>query len=148
MTKRIGFVGVGLMGHGMAKNLLLKGYPVMVRGHRNRAPVEDLLARGATEATDNAQLANQSDIVFLCVTGSPQVEEVVFGPKGLAEGARSGLSIVDTSTAEPASTNAIRERLGRLGVTFVDAPLARTPKEAAEGRLNTMVGADADVFEN
>jgi 3-hydroxyisobutyrate dehydrogenase-like beta-hydroxyacid dehydrogenase len=82
------------------------------------------------------------------VTGSPQVEEVVFGPKGLAEGARTGLCIVDTSTAEPASTNAVRERLGRMGVTFVDAPLARTPKEAEEGRLNTMVGATPEVFEN
>ncbi len=147
MSKRIGFVGVGMMGHGMAKNLLLKGYAVTIRGHRNRAPVDDLVHQGAIEAATSAAVAQRSDIVFLCVTGSPQVEEVVFGGAGLAEGARSGLIIVDTSTAEPASTNAIRERLAPLGVTFVDAPLARTPKEAEEGRLNTMVGAEPQVFE-
>lgn len=147
MTKRIGFIGVGLMGHGMAKNLLKKGYAVTIKGHRNRAPVDDLAGQGATEAATSSQVARQSDIVFLCVTGTPQVEEVLFGPDGLVEGAAAGLVIVDTSTAEPASTNAIRARLGPLGVTFVDAPLGRTPKEAEEGRLNTMVGAEPDVFE-
>lgn len=147
MTKKIGFIGVGMMGHGMARNLLLKGYPVTIRGHRNRAPVDDLVAQGASEAATSAQVARQSDVVFLCVTGSPQVEEVIFGDGGLAEGARPGLVIVDTSTAEPASTNMIRGRLAALGVTFVDAPLARTPKEAEEGRLNTMVGAETHVFE-
>jgi len=131
----------------MARNLLEKGYPVAIKGHRNRGPVEDLLGRGATEAATSAALADRSDIVFLCVTGTPQVEEVVFGAGGLIEGARAGLVIVDTSTAEPASTNAIRGRLAAIGVTFVDAPLARTPKEAEEGRLNTMVGAEPDVFE-
>jgi 3-hydroxyisobutyrate dehydrogenase-like beta-hydroxyacid dehydrogenase len=146
MTKRIGFVGVGMMGHGMAKNLLQKGYSVTIKGHKNRAPVDDLVQQGAAEAVTSAQVAQQSDIVFLCVTGTPQVEEVVFGAGGLIEGAQSGLVIVDTSTAEPASTNAIRARLGHLGVTFVDAPLARTPKEAEEGRLNTMVGAEPQVF--
>lgn len=147
MTKRIGFIGVGLMGHGMAKNLLEKGYAVTIKGHRNRVPVDDLVRHGATEAGTSSEVARQSDIVFLCVTGTPQVEEVVFGEGGLVEGAQSGLVIVDTSTAEPASTNAIYARLGRLGVTFVDAPLARTPKEAEEGRLNTMVGAEPQVFD-
>ena len=146
MTKRIGFIGVGLMGHGMARNLLLKGYPLTITGHRNRAPVDDLVAQGATEAKTGAELAQASDIVFLCVTGSPQVEESIFGNDGLAAGARAGLTIVDTSTAEPASTAMIRERLAALGVTFVDAPLARTPKEAEEGRLNTMVGATEETF--
>jgi len=134
------------MGHGMAKNLLQKGYAVAIKGHRNRAPVDDLVGQGATEAGTSAQLAAASDIVFLCVTGTPQVEEVVFGPNGLAEGAKPGLVIVDTSTAEPASTNAIRARLAVQGVTFVDAPLGRTPRDAEEGRLNTMVGADPEVF--
>ncbi|MEP7084001.1 MAG: NAD(P)-dependent oxidoreductase [Betaproteobacteria bacterium] len=147
MTKKIGFIGVGMMGHGIAKNLLLKGYSVIIRGHRNRAPVDDLVAQGATEAASSAEVARHSDVVFLCVTGTPQVEEVIFGGGGLLEGARNGLVIVDTSTAEPASTNTIRERLARDGVTFVDAPLGRTPKEAEEGRLNIMVGADPEVFE-
>jgi 3-hydroxyisobutyrate dehydrogenase-like beta-hydroxyacid dehydrogenase len=146
MTKRIGFIGVGLMGHGMAKNLLAKGYPVTIKGHRNRVPVDDLIGRGATEARTGAELARGVDIVILCVTGSPQVEESIFGAAALAAGARQGLTIVDTSTAEPASTNSIRERLSAIGVTFVDAPLARTPKEAEEGRLNTMVGATPEDF--
>lgn len=135
------------MGHGMAKNLLLKGYKVTIKGHRNRVPVDDLVRQGALEVTSGAELARTSDIVFLCVTGSPQVEESIFGSDGIASGARSGLMIVDTSTAEPASTNSIRERLAALGITFVDAPLARTPKEAEAGRLNTMVGADQKVFD-
>lgn len=147
MSKRIGFVGVGMMGHGMAKNLLQKGYALTIKGHRNRTPVDDLVRQGAAEAATSAQVARQSDIVFLCVTGSPQVEEVVFGAGGLVEGAQPGLVIVDTSTAEPASTNALRARLAPLGVTFVDAPLARTPKEAEEGRLNIMVGAEPRVFD-
>jgi 3-hydroxyisobutyrate dehydrogenase-like beta-hydroxyacid dehydrogenase len=146
MTKRIGFIGVGLMGHGMAKNLLANGYPVTIKGHRNRVPVDDLIGRGAKEAKTGAELARGTDIVFLCVTGSPQVEESIFGKNGLATEAPRGLVIVDTSTAEPASTNSIRERLAAIGVTFVDAPLARTPKEAEEGRLNTMVGATPEDF--
>lgn len=146
MTKRIGFIGVGLMGHGIARNLLAKGYPLTIKGHRNRVPVDDLVQQGAVEVKTGADLARSSDIVFLCVTGSPQVEESIFGNEGLAEAARPGLMIVDTSTAEPASTSMIRDRLAALGVTYVDAPLARTPKEAEQGRLNTMVGATPEAF--
>ena len=143
---RIGFIGLGLMGHGMAKNLVTKGYPLTVRVHRNRKPLEDLLAAGAKEVSTTAEVARASDIVFLCVTGSPQVEENVYGDGGILGAARAGLIVVDTSTAEPASTARIRDDLARKGVTFVDAPLARTPKEAEEGRLNIMVGADDAVF--
>ncbi len=146
MTQRIGFIGIGLMGHGMAKNLLAKGFPLTIRVHRNRANVQDLLEAGAVEVATNALVAKQSDIVFLCVTGSPQVEEVVLGNHGLCEAARAGLVIVDCSTSEPESTRRIRESLAPAGVKFVDAPLTRTPKEAEEGRLNTMVGADDETF--
>ena len=144
---RIGFIGVGLMGHGIAKNLVTKGFPLTVRVHRNRAPVEDLLAKGAKEAKTTAEVARDADIVFLCVTGAPQVEEVVFGRDGIASVARNGLIIVDTSTSEPATTTKTREALAPLGVRFVDAPLARTPVEAEAGRLNIMVGADEKTFE-
>jgi 3-hydroxyisobutyrate dehydrogenase-like beta-hydroxyacid dehydrogenase len=143
---RIGFVGIGLMGHGIAKNLVAKGYPLTLRVHRNRKPAEDLLAAGATEVSSYAELARGSDIVFLCVTGAPQVEEVLFGPDGLATGARQGLMIVDTSTSEPATTTRMRELLAQKGVRFVDAPLARTPVEAEAGKLNIMVGADEPTF--
>jgi 3-hydroxyisobutyrate dehydrogenase-like beta-hydroxyacid dehydrogenase len=144
--RSIGFVGVGLMGHGMAKNLLAKGFPLTLRVHRNRAAAQDLLAAGATEAASYAEIARAADIVILCVTGAPQVEEVVAGPDGLASGARQGLIVVDTSTSEPAMTARMRELLAGQGVRFVDAPLARTPVEAEQGRLNIMVGADDATF--
>ncbi len=143
---RIGFVGLGLMGHGIAKNLLAKGYPLTVRVHRNRKPVEDLLAAGANEVGTNAELARNADVVILCVTGAPQVEEIVHGKDGIAAAARGGLIVVDTSTSEPSTTTRMRESLAPLGVTFVDAPLARTPVEAEQGRLNIMVGAEDAVF--
>jgi len=143
---RIGFIGLGLMGHGIAKNLVTKGFPLTIRVHRNRKPAEDILAAGAREVATNAELAYTSDIVILCVTGTPQVEEVVHGEDGLLGAARAGLIVVDTSTAEPSSTAAIRADFVAKGAEFVDAPLSRTPKEAEEGRLNTMVGADDDVF--
>src|SRR5437867_9504866 len=106
---RIGFIGVGLMGHGIAKNLVTKGFPLTVRVHRNRAPVDDLVAKGAKEVTSNAELARNADIVFLCVTGAPQVEEAIFGADGLAKAARNSLTIVDTSTSEPATTTKDRK---------------------------------------
>src|SRR5437763_14354990 len=93
---RIGFVGVGLMGHGIARNLVAKGFPLALRVHRNRAPAEDLLAAGATEAKSYADLARNADIVFLCVTGAPQVEEVVLGKDGILSGARQDLIVIDT----------------------------------------------------
>jgi 3-hydroxyisobutyrate dehydrogenase-like beta-hydroxyacid dehydrogenase len=143
---RIGFIGLGLMGHGMAKNLVGKGFPLTIRVHRNRKAAEDILAAGAKEAKTNAELAQASDVVILCVTGSPQVEEIIYGENGILGVARPGLVIVDTSTAEPASTAKIRGDLAAKGAAYVDAPLARTPKEAEEGRLNTMVGADDATF--
>jgi 3-hydroxyisobutyrate dehydrogenase-like beta-hydroxyacid dehydrogenase len=144
-TARIGFIGIGMMGHGMAKNLLAKGFALTLKVHCNRERAADLLAAGAAEATTPALVAGNADVVILCVTGSPQVEETVFGAQGLLEAARPGLVVIDTSTAEPGSTARIRAALAEKGTAFIDAPLARTPKEAEEGRLNAMVGAsDAD----
>lgn len=145
-TQKIGFIGIGMMGHGMAKNLLAKGYALSFKAHRNRANLDDLIAAGAVEAESPAAVARDADIVFICVTGSPQVESVVHGPGGLLEAARPGLRIVDTSTAEPHSSAKLRADFAARGVKFIDAPLARTPKEAEEGRLNTMVGADPEDF--
>jgi 3-hydroxyisobutyrate dehydrogenase-like beta-hydroxyacid dehydrogenase len=138
----IGFIGLGLMGHGMAKNILAKGFPLTIRVHRNRKAAEDILAAGAKEVKTNAELARGCDVLILCVTGSPQVEEIIYGESGVLGVAREGLIVVDTSTAEPQSTARIRADLARKGTAYVDAPLARTPREAEEGRLNTMVGAD------
>jgi 3-hydroxyisobutyrate dehydrogenase-like beta-hydroxyacid dehydrogenase len=143
---RIGFIGIGLMGHGIAKNLVTKGFPLTVRVNRNRAPLADLIAAGAKEVKTNADVARNSDIVFLCVTGAPQVEEIINGKDGIAAVANKGLVIIDTSTSEPATTAKMREALAEKGVRFVDAPLARTPVEAELGKLNIMVGADDATF--
>ena len=145
---RIGFMGAsGLMGHGMAKNLLAKGHTLAITVHRNRERVADLLAAGAQVAESPAALARASDVVFVCVTGSPQVEAVMLGEQGLLAGAAPKLMIVDTSTSEPDSTAKLREAAAQRQVTYVDAPLSRTPVEAEAGRLNIMVGADKSVFE-
>jgi len=145
--ERIGFVGIGLMGHGMAKNLLAKGHSLAFKVHRNRDNLADLTAAGAVEVTDALALASASDIIFFCVTGSPQVEEIIYGPDGLLPAVRKGMLVVDCSTSEPASTARIRSDLATRDVAYIDAPLARTPKEAEEGRLNTMVGADQANFD-
>ena len=143
----IGFIGVGLMGAGMAKNLVTKGYLLVIMGHRNRAPVERLIALGATEANTPRELAAQCDVLHLCVTGSPQVEAVMRGADGVLAGARPGLIVIDCSTSNPVSTLALELEARAAGVTFVDAPLSRTPTEAEAGTLDTMVGADAATFE-
>ncbi len=147
MTTTIGFIGLGMMGHGIAKNLLAKGHTLRFQVHRNRSQLADLLAAGATEVASCAELARGADMVMLCVTGSPQVEDIVHGPQGLLAAARQGLIVVDHSTAEPASSTRIRAAFAARGTRFIDAPLARTPKEAEEGRLNTMVGAEPADFE-
>lgn len=151
----IGFIGAsGLMGHGMARHLLGHGHALQLTVHRNRDRVADLLAAGATEAATAADLARSCEVVFLCVTGSPQVEAAIAGPQGLlagvaaarAAGAKPGLLIVDCSTSEPDSTTRLRALCADAGVVLVDAPLARTPVEAEAGKLNVMVGADPAVF--
>ena len=145
--KKIGFIGAsGMMGHGIAKNLRAKGHALALTVHRNRERVADLLAAGATEASSPAALASSCDIVFLCVTGSPQVEAAVTGANGLLSTAKEGLLIVDCSTSEPDSTTRLREQCAAAGVAFIDAPLARTPVEAELGKLNVMVGASDAHF--
>lgn len=143
---RIGFIGVGMMGHGMAKNLLEKGFSATVLGNSNRAPVDDLVSRGAREGKHPDDIAAASDVVFLCVPGSPQVEQVVYGPRGLKGAVKQGQIVVDCSTSEPSSTARIYNDLQALSVPFVDAPLARTPREAEAGKLNVMVGAEPEIF--
>jgi 3-hydroxyisobutyrate dehydrogenase-like beta-hydroxyacid dehydrogenase len=143
---KVGFIGVGLMGHGMAKNLVTKGHPLVVLGHHNREPVEHLKSLGATEATTPRELAAQCDIVHLCVTGSPQVEANLRGPDGVIAGGRKGLIVIDCSTSNPVSTLALGAELAAAGMTLVDAPLSRTPVVAAAGTLDTMVGCDDATF--
>jgi 3-hydroxyisobutyrate dehydrogenase-like beta-hydroxyacid dehydrogenase len=142
--QRIGFIGIGLMGHGMAKNLLKKGHPLSFLVHRNRSNIADLLDMGAKEVSSPSNLMSKSDAVILCVTGTPQVEANVYG--GLLEGAQEGQIVIDCSTSMPESTDRIRGDFEKKGVRFVDAPLARTPQHAEDGKLNCMVGADPKTF--
>src|SRR3954468_4669944 len=108
MTKsRVGYIGVGLMGHGAAKNILEKGHPLTVMGHRNRAPVDELVGRGAKEAKSLQAIVAESDVVFTCMPSSVEVEAAVFGPDGLLAAMRPGMILVDSTTADPNSTRRI-----------------------------------------
>ncbi|MCB4768150.1 NAD(P)-dependent oxidoreductase [Ancylobacter sp. Lp-2] len=146
MTKeRIGFIGVGLMGHGMAKNLVTKGWPLTVMGHRNRAPVENLISLGATEAKTPRELAEKVDVVVLCVTGSPQVQALFEGPDSLRAAGRP-LLVIDCSTSDPSVTLKLAAALAADGITLMDAPLGRTPVEAEAGTLDVMAGGSDETF--
>ncbi len=144
--KHIGFIGAsGLMGHGIAKNLLIKGFTVSLTVHHNREGVADLLAKGAVEVASPAALG-QCDAVILCVTGTPQVEACLLGDNGVLSAARPGLVVIDTSTSEPESTQLLGAQCAKRGVTLVDAPLTRSAPDAERGTLNTMVGATPEMF--
>jgi 3-hydroxyisobutyrate dehydrogenase-like beta-hydroxyacid dehydrogenase len=142
---RIGFIGLGLMGRGMARNLVRKDFALTVMAHRHRAAVDSLVDLGASEAASVPELVDASDVVILCVTGTPEVESI-FYDGGLLAAARGGLIVIDCTTAEPASTERLAAALAERGAIMVDAPLARTPRDAEEGRLNVMVGADEATF--
>lgn len=132
------------MGRGMAGNILRKGWPLTVLAHRSRTAVEALVAEGAAEAPSARALAEASDIVVLCVTGSPEVAAVVEGPEGLASAGKP-LVVIDCSTSDPSQTLALAARLAERGITLIDAPLSRTPKDAEAGTLDVMMGGGDDV---
>ena len=145
--KIIGFIGVGFMGHGMAKNIVEKGWPLVIMGHRNRTPVDDLVGRGATEVKSPKAMAEQADIIHICVSTSRQVESLVRGPEGIIASGKKGLIVIDCSTSDPVSTDTLSQELQAAGMSLVDAPLGRTPKEAEEGTLDTMVGCSPEMME-
>jgi 3-hydroxyisobutyrate dehydrogenase-like beta-hydroxyacid dehydrogenase len=142
----VGFIGLGFMGEGMATNLLTKGNPLLVMANRRREAVERLLALGASEVKTPAEMAQGAEVIFLCVTGSADVEAVIEGPDGILAGARKGLVVIDCSTSEPTTTLRLAERLESVGAHFVDAPLGGTPAGAAAGTLQALVGASDAVF--
>ena len=144
--KTVGLVGVGLMGHGIGKNILAKDYKLNVLAHRNRAPIESLLALGAHESKSLSEIVAASDMLILVVTGSPQVEQIMLGEAGVLAHARKDFVIADCSTAEPHSTLKIASLAQAKGIHFVDTPMTRTPKEAEAGKLGLMVGGDAAII--
>jgi 3-hydroxyisobutyrate dehydrogenase-like beta-hydroxyacid dehydrogenase len=139
-------IGVGLMGHGIASNILRHGYLLSMVEHPGNQPLDDLKRAGARVCGSTAKLAADSEVVILCVTGSPQVEAVVLDEGGLVQAIRPGTVVVDCSTALPSSTERVARAVQDAGGRFLDAPMTRTPKEAAEGRLNLLVGGDAALF--
>jgi 3-hydroxyisobutyrate dehydrogenase-like beta-hydroxyacid dehydrogenase len=143
-TETIGFVGVGLMGHGIARNLLRGGYALTVYGRRNRPPVDDLVGHGAVEAGSIGQVARDSTIVFLCLSDSAAVEAVV---AELRPGLRPDAVVVDCSTSDPTITVRLADELARQSVHYCDAPLGGTPEQAEAGQLQVMAGAREDVFQ-
>lgn len=144
---RVGFIGLGFMGEGMATNLLVKGNALTVMANRRREAVDRLVSLGANEVGTAEEMARECDVIFLCVTGSPEVEQLIEGTGGILAGAHPGLVVIDTSTAEPTSTVRLAARLEAAGMHLVDAPLGGTPAGAAAGTLQALVGANPAVFE-
>lgn len=146
MNETVGMIGVGLMGHGIASNIVKKGWTLHFLNHPGNQPTEDLRAQGARAYDDPGTLARSSDIVLLCVTGTPQVEDILSGAAGILPELAPGKIVVDCSTAIPSSTVRLASKAAEHGVHFVDAAMTRTPTEAAAGRLNLLVGASEDDF--
>jgi 3-hydroxyisobutyrate dehydrogenase-like beta-hydroxyacid dehydrogenase len=141
--RKLGFIGVGLMGHGLAKNLLKHGHSMTLLEHHGNQPIDDLIRMGARTAATPKAVAAGADVVFMCVTGSPQVEACVYGEDGLLAGLRPGAIVVDGTTADPVSTVKVAADVQARGGRYVDAPMTRTSQHAEDGCVNTMLGGDA-----
>ena len=135
---KLGFVGVGLMGHGMASHLLKKGHEVTIVANRNRGPIDDLVSKGAKEAKSLAELAKGQDGVFICVATSDQVRQVV---DALLPGLAKGAVVIDTGTSDPNITLELAAKLKAAGIVLVDAPMGGGAQHAERGELATMAGA-------
>jgi 2-hydroxy-3-oxopropionate reductase len=144
--KTVGYIGLGLMGKPMARNIMKAGYPVVVH-NRSRGKVQELVAEGAIEAFTPAEVAAQCDIVFTNLPDSPDVELVALGADGIIEGAREGMIFVDNSTIKPATARMIAEKLAEKGVRSLDAPVSGGDIGAIKGTLSIMVGGPADALE-
>ena len=146
-NQTIGIIGVGLMGHGIAINVQKQGWDIGFLDHVGNQPTGDLVGAGANGYSTIAELTKASDVIILCVTGTPQVEAIMAGEGGILANIKSGAFIIDCSTAIPSSTIALAKRVAEAGGTMLDAPMTRTAKEAAEGRLNLIIGGDKKGFE-
>lgn len=142
----VGYIGLGIMGKAMARNILKAGYPLVVH-NRSRAPVDELVSEGAEEAFSPREVASRVDVVFTNLPDSPDVELVALGKDGLIEGAAEGLIHVDNSTIKPATARHIAERLGKAGVECLDAPVSGGDIGAQKGTLAIMVGGSAEILE-
>jgi len=143
--KKLGFIGLGVMGRPMARNLLAAGYPLTV-WNRTRSRMDELISLGAGAAGSPREVAERSDVVITMVTDSPDVEEVVLGPSGVIEGARPGMTVIDMSTISPRVARRVAEALAEKGVRMLDAPVSGGDVGAREGTLSIMVGGPEEAF--
>jgi 2-hydroxy-3-oxopropionate reductase len=143
---KVGYIGLGLMGKSIARNILKAGFPLFVH-NRSRAAVDELVAEGATAANSPREVASQVDVVFTNLPDTPDVEQVVLGEKGIIEGAHHGLIYVDNSTIKPASAHMLAERLSAKDMFALDAPVSGGDIGARNGTLTIMVGGDASALE-
>ena len=146
MSERVGFIGLGIMGQGMARNLLKAGMDLTV-WNRTASKAAALANEGATHAGSSAELAARCDVIVICVSDTPDVEAVLFGDNGLFSGVRSGSLVVDCSTISPIKTQQFAERLAGKGVHMIDAPVSGGSEGAALGTLSIMVGGQAKQVE-
>ena len=144
---KIGMVGIGLMGQGIATNIQRNGREISILDHPGNQDIGKLVENGARVFKSPKELAKASDVIILCVTGSPQVEDVLLRDDGVLAGLIPDTVIIDCSTAIPSSTIRLSKNVTDAGGRFLDAPMTRTPKEAAEGRLNLIVGGDRALFD-
>ena len=143
---KVGYIGLGLMGKSIARNILKAGFPLFVH-NRSRAAVDELVAEGAAAASSPSEVASQADVVFTNLPDSPDVEKVLLGKNGIIEGARAGLIYVDNSTIKPASARMIAGKLLENNVIALDAPVSGGDIGARNGALTIMVGGDASALE-
>jgi len=146
MAEAIGFIGLGIMGRGMARNLLKAGFDVTV-WNRTAGRVRPLVDAGAAAGDSPASVAAQSDIIITCVSDTPDVESVILGDEGVIHGARTGSLVVDMSTISPQATREIAARLQEKGIHMLDAPISGGSEGAANGTLSIMIGGSADQVE-
>ena len=138
---RICMIGVGLMGHGIAKNIMKAGrYNLSFLQHAGNQPCEDLLAAGAVQAETLKEICPDADIILLCVTGAPEVETVLFSKQGVFDYAQQGQIVLDCSTSLPEKSRSFARRLAQKHIRYIDAAMTRTPKEAEQGKLNLILG--------
>ena len=143
---RVGYIGLGLMGKSIARNILKAGFPVVVH-NRSRAAVDELVSEGAVAANSPKEVAEQVDIILTNLPDSPDVEKVVLGENGIIEGARAGLIVIDNSTIKPASARKIAEKLKEKGIFSLDAPVSGGDIGARNATLTIMVGGEAEALE-
>lgn len=146
MAERVGFIGLGIMGRGMAHNLLKAGFDLRV-WNRTASRADELVQAGAIAASTPAELAAESDVVIVCVSDTPDVVEVILGEQGVIQGAQSGTLVIDMSTISPQTTQEIAAKLNDKGIHMLDAPVSGGSEGAARGTLSIMVGGDAAQLE-